>query len=151
MSKDIKDAIDALESDLRSLKKAYEDLKREVYEGGDHKVFAPGDWVKQDRRIGVVEWVENKGLGITPDMGYCGISIRTGTGGFMPSCKRNDWDLVQDEELEYLITEKNITLLLTGGEMLTLIMALKWANANDVTKKALNALHSTKKNFKWET
>lgn len=51
--------------------------------------------VTDGERLGIVEWVENKSLGITKDMGYCGIYLISPKKGSIVSYKRNNWQLVK--------------------------------------------------------
>ena len=136
----MKEHIENLEKGLIALKDAYNKKEREEYEKQNHITFKKGDWIKKGEQIGKVSWVKNDSMNITEDMGYCGIELRNGSGGFAAACKRDEWQLIEGEELTYLTKKHKLKIELTGEQVQDLIMRYKYVNSSDTHNKFMKAL-----------
>jgi hypothetical protein len=132
--------IERLEKELIALKDAYEKQQRDEYEKQNHKTFKKGDWIKKGEQIGKVGWIKNDCMNITEDMGYCGIDLRSGNGGFAAACKRDEWQLIEGEELTYLTKKHKLKIELTGEQVQDLLMRYKYVNTSDTHNKFMKAL-----------
>jgi len=141
----MKEHIEKLEAELIALKEAYKKQERDEYEKQNHNVFKKGDWIKKGDEFGKVGWVENKAINITEDMGYCGIDLRSGRGGFAAACKRDEWQLIEGDELTYLTKKHELKLELTGEQLQDLILRYRYVNQSDTTKLFMDALKNAGK------
>ena len=132
--------IEKLEKELIALKEAYKKQQRYEYEKQNHKTFKKGDWIKKGEQIGKVGWVKNECMNITEDMGYCGIYLRNGRGGFAAACKRDEWQLIEGEELTYFTKQHKLKIQLTGEEIQDLLMRYAYVNSSDTHNKFMKAL-----------
>lgn len=119
--------IEQLEKNLSELKKAYEVHEKLEYERLPHKIFEKGDIVKSGDKVGIVGWTENKAIHITEDRGYMGVSLISGTRGFLAPTRRNDWELVDDP---YYKSIYDIKIVLTGLEIEDLLFYIGPPNFN---------------------
>lgn len=140
----MKEHIKKLEQELTALKEAYEKQERKDYEKQVHKVFKARDWVKKGNQFGRIGWVKNKSLNIAEDMGYCGIDLRSGNGGFL-TCKRDEWELIKGKELLYFTEKRKLKLTLTGEEIQSLMLSYRYVNKNETHDKFMNLLEKTAK------
>jgi len=122
----MKKQIEKLEAQLKELKEVYENEQRAKYEASEHKHFEKGDIVTNGDRIVVVEWTENKGIGIEFEKGYFGGSIINGNRGF-GIFKRDVFSIVTDD---YYTKEHQITIALTGLEIEEVKYSLGGRNCN---------------------
>lgn len=123
----MKQEIQELENQLKKLKDAYELEQKTVYESKQHKHFDEGDIVTNGKDIGIVGWTENKGCNCPYDKGYMGISLITGSRGFMAFAKRDEFELVTDD---YYTKQHKIEFELSGLEIEELKHTLGWRNLN---------------------
>lgn len=133
--------IEQLERNLVELKRKYEVQERLDYENTVHKVFKEGDIVSKGDMFGIVGWTENKAINCPENAGYMGVSLITGTRGFLAPTRRDEWDIVTDP---YYINNHEIKIELTGLEIEDLLYYIGPVNFNtNATKsKLINLLKS---------
>lgn len=129
----MKKQIEQLENDLLELKKSYEIKERIEYENSVHKTFKEGDIVSRGNEVGIVGWTENKAINCPESAGYMGISLITGTRGFLAPTKRDEWGLVNDP---YYTNVYEIKLELTGLEIEDLLYYIGPSNFNPNSAKS---------------
>lgn len=137
--------IEQLEQSLVELKRQYEIKERLDYEKSPHKAFKEGDFVKKGDVIGIVGWVENKASNLPEHAGYMGVSLITGTRGFMAPARRDEWDLVDDR---YYKNIYELKMELTGLEIEDLLYCIGPSNFNfnAAKSKLIDKLKSLKQN-----
>jgi hypothetical protein len=135
--------IEVLEKELQALKLAHETKEREEYEKQEHKTFNIGDWVVNGVKVGKVGWVENKEMGITEQMGYCGVFLRHGNGFLLAPSKRDEWSLIKGKELAYLNGTHKLEVELTGEQLQELKYLYQNGTQSEATKVFLEALKNT--------
>jgi hypothetical protein len=133
--------IEALEKNLAELKRKHELQERLDYENSPHKSFNSGDIVKNGDQVGIVGWTENKGIKLPEQAGYMGVSLITGTRGFLSMTRRDEWELVTDP---YYTNKYEIKTELTGLEIEDLLYYIgpKNFNPNDTKSKLIVLLKS---------
>lgn len=136
--------IEQLEKTLAELKRKHELQERLDYEKAVHKSFKGGDIVKNGEQIGIVGWTENKAGNCPEEAGYMGLSLITGTRGFMAFAKRDEWELVTDAYYQNLYVVK---IPLTGLEIEDLLYCIGAENFNQnaAKSKLINLLKSFRK------
>lgn len=117
-----------LKVQVEKLEKECALIKRKDYESQTHKTFVVGDWVTDGKDIGVVGWVENKGLGIRESDGYFGLDIKNGNLGFCAPCKRDAFKLLAAPQRRYFTEKQTIEIRLTGEEIERVLYALSCQN-----------------------
>lgn len=139
----MKKEIEQLENSLSELKRKHELQERLEYESSVHKVFEEGDIVKKGDLIGVVGWIENNAINCPRKAGYMGVSLITGTRGFLAPTRRDEWELVNDS---YYTNTYNLKLELTGLEIEDLFYYIGPINfnSNEAKSKLINVLRSFK-------
>lgn len=139
----MKKEIEQLEIILAELKREYETQERLNYENATHKVFKEGDIVKKGNQIGIVGWVENGAISCPEKSGYMGISLITGTRGFMAPARRDEWELVSDP---YYKNSFEVKIELTGLEIEDLLYCIGPPNfnPNPAKSKLIDLLKSIK-------
>lgn len=140
----MKKEIELIESNLTELKRKYELQERMDYERAAHKVFTEGDIVRKDDMIGIVGWTENDAINCPSHAGYMGVSLITGTRGFLAPTRRDEWDIVNDP---YYRTNYKINIELTGLEIEDLLYYIgpQNFNPNESKSKLIDILKSFKK------
>lgn len=135
--------IDELERNLVELKRKYELQERLDYESATHKAFAEGDIVKKGDVVGIVGWTENKAINCPKNAGYMGVSLITGTRGFLAPTRRDEWELVNDP---YYTNPYEVKLELTGLEIEDLLYYIGPSNfnPNPAKQKLIDLLKSFK-------
>lgn len=141
----MKKEIEQLENSLLELKKQYEVNERIDYEKSPHKAFKEGDFVKKGDTVGIVGWVENQAIKCFEDAGYMGVSIITGSRGFLAPTRRDEWDLVDDR---YYKNSYELKMELTGLEIEDLLYCIGPSNfnPNKAKSKLIDMLKSLKEN-----
>lgn len=129
------DKIEALKKQVDELEEYCKEWEREFYKRSTHNVFAVGDWVTDGKYVGVVGWVKNERLDIKVDDGFFGLDIKNGDLGFRGPCRRDDFRLLDDEEVKYYTTEKEYILPLTGEEINDLLYRIGRSNGSKATEK----------------
>lgn len=139
----MKKEIEQLENSLAELKRKHELQERLDYESAAHKVFQEGDIVKKGDMIGIVGWIENNAINCPGHAGYMGVSLITGTRGFLAPARRDEWDIVNDP---YYTNNYQIKIELTGLEIEDLLYYIGPPNFNpNVAKsKLINLLKALK-------
>lgn len=139
----MKQEIEQLETQLSILKRAYEKKEHDDYLKSKHKEFKIGDIITNGVDIGIVGWIENKHMNITPDMGYMGVSLISGTRGFSSPLKRDEWELVNDP---YYTNTHEIKITLTGLEIEDLLYYIGPTNFNwnEAKTRLIEVLNSFK-------
>ena len=127
MITNIKETIDNLESLLSELKQEYAKETERIYRESSHKSFKKGDWVYNGERYGKVFWVANDACNLSEEDGYVGIDLYSGTRGFYTG-KRDDWNLMSEEDVHYLTAEHDIRL--TGEEIQVVSNILLYSSSN---------------------
>lgn len=140
----MKEQIEKLEAQLKELKEVYEKEQRIKYESQIHVHFDEGDIVTNGKDIGIVGWTENKVCNCPYESGYMGVSLITGSRGFLGFTKRDEWKKVDDE---YFRSTFNIELALTGLEIedLKYYIGSRNVNPNQSKTKLLDILDSIHK------
>lgn len=123
----MKKEIEQLENSLAELKRKHELQERLDYESAAHKVFQEGDIVKKGDMIGLVGWIENKAINCPGHAGYMGVSLITGTRGFLAPTRRDEWDIVNDP---YYTSIFDVKIVLTGLEIEDLLYYIGPPNFN---------------------
>lgn len=141
----MKKEIEQLEANLAQLKREYEMQERLNYENATHKVFKEGDIVKKGDQVGIVGWTENNAINCPQNAGYMGVSLITGTRGFMAPCRRDEWELVNDP---YYTNSYELKAELTGLEIEDLLYCIgpQNFNPNPAKSKLTDLLRSIKNN-----
>ena len=129
----MKKEIEQLESNLAELKRKYELQERLDYEAAAHKVFNEGDIVKKGDMVGIVGWIENKAINCLGHAGYMGVSLITGTRGFLAPTRRDEWELVNDP---YYTSIYDVKIVLTGLEIEDLLFYIGPSNFNPNAAKS---------------
>ena len=114
-----------LKHQVEKLEKQYVLTKRKEYEAQKHKTFYVGDWVTNGTDVGVVGWVENKAMDISESDGYFGLDIKNGSLGFRAPCKRDEYELLDENKAEYYIQIQAIHIAITGEEIDSILYGLQ--------------------------
>jgi len=140
---------DELRKEIDKLENEYKKTQTELYEKQEHKKFKVGDWVKGNGKIGIVGWIENKGMDISESDGYFGLDVKNGSLGFTAPCKRNEYELLSINEFKYYKHIHKICLEFTGEEIDRLLYTLSCRNKNTPADKLYNILNKIRsKNIK---
>ena len=139
----MKEHIEKIEKEFKALKLAYQEKEREEYEKQEHKTFNIGDWVVNGVKVGKVGWVENEEMGITEQMGYCGVFLRHGNGFLLAPSRRDEWSLIKGEELAYLNGTHKLEVELTGEQLQELRDLYQNGPQSEATTVFLEALKNT--------
>lgn len=129
----MKKEIEQLENSLAELKKKHELQERLDYENAAHKVFQEGDIVRKGDAVGIVGWTENNAINCPHHAGYMGVSLITGTRGFLAPTRRDEWDMVNDP---YYRNIYEIKIELSGLEIEDLLYYIGPLNFNPNTAKS---------------
>lgn len=140
----MKKEIEQLETALIELKRQHEFKERLDYENATHKRFEDGEIVKKFDTVGIVGWTENKAINCPRAAGYMGVSLITGTRGFLAPTRRDEWDLVTDP---YYTDSHMVKFELTGLEIEDLLFYIGPSNfnPNNAKSKLIDLLKSFKK------
>jgi hypothetical protein len=139
----MKSEIEALEKNLAELKRKHEQQERIDYENSTHKSFLEGDIVKKGDQVGIVGWTENKAIKLPEQAGYMGVSLITGSRGFVAPCRRDEWELVDDP---YYTNNYEIKTEFTGLEIEDLLYYIGPDNfyPNDAKSKLIALLKAAR-------
>lgn len=139
----MKKEIEQLESILAELKREYEIQERLNYENATHKAFKEGDIVKKGDQVGIVGWVENMAINCPEKSGFMGVSLITGSRGFMAPARRDEWELVIDP---YYKNSFEVKIELTGLEIEDLLYYIGPCNfnPNEAKSKLIDILKTFK-------
>ena len=135
--------IEKIKKELQALKLAYQEKEKKEYEKQKHKTFKIGDWVVNGVTVGKVGWVENKEMGITEQMGYCGVFLRHGNGFLLAASRRDEWSLIKGKELAYLNGTHKLEVELTGEQLQELRYIYQNGPQSEATTVFLEALKNT--------
>ena len=136
----LKEVIEAAISDEKE--REIEDYKKRT-----HNFFIKGDWVTDGNDIGVVAWTDNKALNLEQDNGYFGLDIKNNDGGFRAPCRRNDYELLSEELVDYYTDKNTITIEVTGEEIEAFYMSymgLRSVNPSPLKTKLIEAFDSVR-------
>jgi len=113
--------------------------EKEDYKKQKHNFFVKGDWITDGKDIGIVGW--------TDEDGYLGLDIKNGDGGFRAPCKRNNYQLLSEELVDYYTGKTTITIEVTGEDIEAFYMSylgVKNVNPHPLKTKLMEAFDSAR-------
>ena len=134
---DLERTIERMENILKDLKAELAKESERIYRTSPHKTFRKGDWIYRGKEWGKVYWVENECINLLEEDGYAGIDLYSGTRGLYVG-KRDEWNLMNDTDIEYLNSEHKIYL--TGEDIQLILRKLGGSLEDDEIRKKLKKI-----------